>query len=688
MVTVPVTSNTRYRERPVTGNARQAPRASNFIGEALERTGQSFARAADDVDAIDAMYDEAGATRLVNDYQEYSRGRLHADDDAYLNSRGFDASNRREDTLGELASRRDELLEQAATPRMRGMLARQLQNLYGRDEQAVSTFSNAQQRQAQDSETEALVSNAQQDFVNFTALGDEAASRQAMMTGQMAIISMAERNGMGEEDLALALDAFESASHAAAVNDIVARGNPTRAAEYLEEHSGDILEDVETQLRASIGPAVDRAQAEREVPLIIESFIGSLPEEEVEEAAIASSMPVEGRITSGIGPRSRPTAGASTNHGGIDIAAPAGSPVRAVRGGAVVEFAGWNNGYGNHVILRYPDGSRERFGHMRDRPNVSNGQTIGAGATLGVVGSTGVSTGNHLHWNAWDARGNVIDPRTLVGATEGAGGNGGPQHNLALARRAVDEYIAANPGMSERLQQAYRDAADRRVSRNQQERANTESEAMRGVYEAIGNMGHRQLTDPSQINPALWNAIGPVNRASLLNRMRGNREALSDAQSESVLHALTIQSIMNPNSLQGFDLQQYADSMSVEDYRRAETTIARIERQNESTLSGVRSVIVRNAASIGINPNGSDAERNAAGAIANAMLDHLSGMTGGDRAPTQAEINAAFDASVIGARAITTIGGLWPSRNEQDEDILRSLRRSQRREELSEQYGY
>ena len=105
------------------------------------------------------------------------------------------------------------------------------------------------------------------------------------------------------------------------------------------------------------------------------------------------------RVTSPFGWRTPPITGRQHLHGGIDIAAPNGTPIMASKAGVVV-ISQYGSSYGNYVVISHPDGTRTLYAHMSQR-NVSAGDTVRQGQTVGLVGSTGSSTGNHLHFETW-----------------------------------------------------------------------------------------------------------------------------------------------------------------------------------------------------------------------------------------------------------------------------------------------
>lgn len=116
-------------------------------------------------------------------------------------------------------------------------------------------------------------------------------------------------------------------------------------------------------------------------------------------------------ITSRQGPRVHPVTGEFKNHGGTDIGASYGSAIYAADSGTVVRSAdGWNGGWGNYVMINHGNGMQTLYAHMSSRA-VSVGQTVSRGQTIGYVGSTGMSTGPHLHFEMY-INGSRVDPQT------------------------------------------------------------------------------------------------------------------------------------------------------------------------------------------------------------------------------------------------------------------------------------
>ena len=162
--------------------------------------------------------------------------------------------------------------------------------------------------------------------------------------------------------------------------------------------------------------------------------------------------PVDGaRLTSGFGMRMHPLLGYSRMHKGVDFGAAYGSPIMAAAAGRI-EFVGWHGGHGKYVKINHGNGFATAYAHMSGF-KVTPGQRVAQGQVIGYVGSTGMSTGPHLHYELY-RNGAAIDPRSikftsrtqLAGKDLGAfkarlGGlmhvNAGPKAIPALATRTA-----------------------------------------------------------------------------------------------------------------------------------------------------------------------------------------------------------------------------------------------------------
>jgi murein DD-endopeptidase MepM/ murein hydrolase activator NlpD len=129
-------------------------------------------------------------------------------------------------------------------------------------------------------------------------------------------------------------------------------------------------------------------------------------------ASTPSLAPVSGFFSDGFGWRRDPIDGSREFHKGIDIVAPTGTPVRASADG-LVTAAGRMSGYGAMIHVAHGYGLATRYGHL-SRVLVSPGQRVKRGDVIGLVGSTGRSTGPHLHYEVFRT-GAQVDPRKYLG---------------------------------------------------------------------------------------------------------------------------------------------------------------------------------------------------------------------------------------------------------------------------------
>jgi murein DD-endopeptidase MepM/ murein hydrolase activator NlpD len=160
--------------------------------------------------------------------------------------------------------------------------------------------------------------------------------------------------------------------------------------------------EIQTRLLGLVAPAPTPASSDRTAPAesgtpaasavafarVLDAALGDTPGDTV--AGGGWTSPLAGRVTSGFGPRW------GRQHNGVDIAAVSGTPVHAAAGG-VVRTASWHGGYGNAVIIDHGDGTSTLYGH-NSKLTVHPGDRVEAGQIISLAGSTGHSTGPHLHF--------------------------------------------------------------------------------------------------------------------------------------------------------------------------------------------------------------------------------------------------------------------------------------------------
>jgi murein DD-endopeptidase MepM/ murein hydrolase activator NlpD len=136
-------------------------------------------------------------------------------------------------------------------------------------------------------------------------------------------------------------------------------------------------------------------------------------------------MPVEGvRLSSDYGMRTHPVLGGRRAHSGVDLAGATGTPVYATADG-IVSRADRFGSYGNYIAIEHGGELQTRYAHLSGF-EVTAGQRVVKGQLIGYIGSTGRSTGPHLHYEVRVA-GEAVDPRPyMLAVAEGVGGVGGP----------------------------------------------------------------------------------------------------------------------------------------------------------------------------------------------------------------------------------------------------------------------
>jgi murein DD-endopeptidase MepM/ murein hydrolase activator NlpD len=184
----------------------------------------------------------------------------------------------------------------------------------------------------------------------------------------------------------------------------------------LGQQMGDLQDDLEERRGELAVALAEQQEVLDQLDDEIDEFEGELAALEREEASIRRQItaasaptsepnpkstsgfvrPVPGAVSSGFGMRVHPITGNTRMHNGVDMNAAHGDPIRAVRSGRVI-LAGVKGGYGNTIMIDHGGGMVTLYAHQ-SRLAVSNGASVSTGQVIGYIGSTGQSTGPHLHF--------------------------------------------------------------------------------------------------------------------------------------------------------------------------------------------------------------------------------------------------------------------------------------------------
>lgn len=161
---------------------------------------------------------------------------------------------------------------------------------------------------------------------------------------------------------------------------------------YGEKYMPRLESQIERALKDEHASLLDRESH-------LDRIIGMIKKQKRKWQLIPSMRPALGPISSGFGWRESPFKSGAEFHAGIDIAGKSGAPIMAPAGGVVI-LSGWDGGFGKTVKIRHTDGIVTLFGHLSNI-YVHEGEHVVRGQVLATIGSTGLSTGPHLHYEVF-----------------------------------------------------------------------------------------------------------------------------------------------------------------------------------------------------------------------------------------------------------------------------------------------
>ena len=261
---------------------------------------------------------------------------------------------------------------------------------------------------------------------NVTEISVAQAYGRALLDDQVSNVAAVEQLEIQAQKLSLALDRTASeveASLSSAVASAEGLETLREEAQFLRQEQLDRREDeaeLVAELRENKASFAQELgifeQATLEITSIIEQTEFRVMAFAEFDGLLANPILPRTQISSGFGPRLHPILGYVRNHNGVDITAGFGEEI-AASGPGIVQVASAFGGYGNTVVIDHGANLLTLYAHM-SVVLVEPGEEVGLGDTIGLVGSTGLSTGPHLHFEVWEDSGRAVDPRLYLSDAE------------------------------------------------------------------------------------------------------------------------------------------------------------------------------------------------------------------------------------------------------------------------------
>lgn len=587
MARVPTTTGGFVDRRGGALPAFQAPDATagfREIGDAARRFGGALENAAEIDDSIDAARDEAAARMVDTQYSDWSRERLVTGDDAFFKKEGFAADAARGGLEADIDKQRDGFLAMASNGRQRDLMTRALDRRISADKEGIGKYSVQQYRVEERRQSEARLGAARNDALTYWE--DPQRFADELLVGESEIRNSGAKAGEGKETTDLRVDEWRSGVYGAIGVNLIREGKIDDALAWTEQSRGFMLPEQEDQLDA----ALYRPLFERKIDGLADHVMSGGPAETVDTAAkgegnaaapvvapkrqgfeIASPVKGGGQVTSGYGARAAPIKGASTNHGGVDIAAKKGTPIVAQAAGRVISAQNEGNS-GNVVRIDYGGGVVVSYAHM-DGFDVKPGAVVKPGAQLGRVGSTGNSTGPHVHMTV-RVNGERVDPQKFngeIGGSISASGTGAnpearaQRHDLGTLLANID---AMNLPFEE--EKALKQEVERRVSTDEALRRRAQDDASEAATAALdaAEAAGRPITKESDIPAEVWNGMSPSDRLATRGIIARNAKPADRTTDYAEYTRLSDLYATDPAAFAKEDPKKYRNGLSNGDYEQ------------------------------------------------------------------------------------------------------------------------
>ena len=521
-----------------------------------------------------------------------------------------------------------------ADRRTRRYLEPQLARLRMSADNEMSSYALQQSRVYQQETGKAKLGN----FIESAIAADSPAERDGFFAQIRAQSrTNAELAGLSDPEVIKAEErSAVSGAHAAIFDRYMAGEDVEMAKAYLEAHEGDMLSKDSTSRWADLKAPLQA----REAAYDANAFMG-IASVDGGDRAVNYADPLRG-MGRGISGQYGEARGGGHPHNGVDFPAPAGTPIFATAAGKVIK-SGHDSASGNFVIIDHGDGTTSSYSHMQAASSLKPGDLVTPDTKLGGVGSTGRSTGPHLHMVVRQ-NGKTVDPTKVIGSAQ----QSATRYDLDGLLAKVD---ARDDWTFERRERA-KDEIRRRVSLSDSLKSRTEDEAKDAALKWALQKGD-SFTDLSQMPASIRANLSPEAQMTFSNAAKSNVKG--EAVKPNSVTAMQLHAIQygNPDAFATMDLSPYVGKITNAELDSAVSDQARLRGPGgDKTLqnrSGVASAISYQVAFDPAMAKLLDKKENPENyaRVAKDMEGYLTSVTGGKREATAQEVDAAWKRAVM-----------------------------------------
>lgn len=441
------------------------------------------------------------------------------------------------------------------------------------------------------------------------------------------------RKGLTDPDIVRAEEAkYVSGIHSTIIDRMMTAGEVDGADAYFRKHLDDLTAKDEITIAAALKSPLEKRETYGDVASIMG---GGWADDTGTSTNYADPLRGAGKgVSSGYGV----ARGNGKTHNGVDFPAATGTPIYSIGAGKVLR-AGHDDRSGNFVVIDHGDGTTSSYSHMRAPTDLKPGDTVTPDTLLGGVGTTGHSTGPHLHLVV-KKEGRTVDPQQVIGGAQ----QSPRRHDLDTLLARADQRADTEGWSFERRERA-KDEIRRRVSTDETLKAREEADADRAASEVVLNLGDK-FTDVSQIPAGVRNSLSPDALRQYMGVAKSNTKSEGVLANGNTATSLELMRVLEPERFSREPLGKYVGQVTRAELQGFAVEQAKIIRgdPDKSIRSKVASTISTFGVEDGLTGNKEDARQKRV-AVQKTMEAEIQALTGGKRNPTDDELYRAYQSA-------------------------------------------